>query len=174
MSPDIERRATAGVTASGRRLTGYVAVFGVETRIGDFTESIMPGAFRASLAAGKDILALLDHDPGQLLGRTRSGTLHLAEDARGLAFTLDLPDTQAGRDMVALATRGDLGGMSFGFTATDEVWHGERRQLLAVDLVEVSVVQSWPAYPQTEVSLRRRPETSHESRPLYLWLETVR
>jgi HK97 family phage prohead protease len=86
--PDLERRTTAGISARGRTLTGYAAVFGQETRIGRLVERIRPGAFAASLASGRDVLALLDHRPDVLLGRTRSGTLTLAEDAKGLRFDL--------------------------------------------------------------------------------------
>lgn len=142
----------------GRRLEGYAATFGTEARIGGaFTETIAPGAFAASLASGRDILALADHDPARILGRTRSGSLRLSEDSRGLAFQIDLPDTQAGRDVLALAERGDLGGMSFGFTATDEHRDGDRRELRAVELIEVSVVSAWPAYPDTLVQARWQP-----------------
>jgi HK97 family phage prohead protease len=122
--------------------------------IGSYQERIAPGAFRAALAG--DVLAMLDHDPGKVLGRTRSGTLKLSEDGKGLAFSLDLPDTQAGRDVQALAERGDLGGMSFGFRvpAGGESWQGNTRTLRAIDLREISVVQAWPAYPDTELALR--------------------
>ena len=170
-TPDIERRGTAGVTASGRTLTGYVATFGTEARIGGFTESIAPGAFTASLSAGGDILALLDHKPDALLGRTKSGTLSLREDAKGLRFDLKLPDTQHGRDLIALAERGDLGGMSFGFIATDEKWTGDKRELRSVDLREISVVQSWPAYQQTEIQLRHHTQCFVDLNDL--WMETV-
>ena len=172
--PEIERRAAAGtVSASGRTLSGYAAVFDSSTRIGGYTERIAHGAFADSLASGRDVLALLDHKPDSLLGRTRSGTLKLAEDAKGLRFDLTLPDTQAGRDLVALAERGDLGGMSFGFVATDEHWLDDIRELRAVELHEISVVQSWPAYQQTEVSLRARP-ACFVTNPRRLWLETCR
>ena len=49
-APVIERRATAGITASGRVLSGYAAVYGVDTKIGGFTERIAPGAFKETLA----------------------------------------------------------------------------------------------------------------------------
>ena len=155
-APDIERRAFAEIRATGRRLEGHAATFGAEARIGSFVETIAHGAFRASLSG--DVLALLDHDAGKVLGRTKSGTLRLTEDARGLAFSLDLPDTQAGRDVLELATRGDLGGMSFGFTvpAGGEAWDGDRRTLRAIDLKEISVVSAWPAYPDTSLALRAR------------------
>ncbi|MGE0417563.1 MAG: HK97 family phage prohead protease [Acetobacteraceae bacterium] len=148
--------------AAGRRLEGYAAVFGSEARIGGFAETIRPGAFQAVLASGKDVLALVDHDPARLLGRTGSGTLRLSEDARGLAFSLDLPDTQLGRDILALAERRDLGGMSFSFRAIDEAWPtSTRRELRAVDLLEISVVQAFPAYDQTTVSARARQLGRH-------------
>jgi HK97 family phage prohead protease len=140
--------------ASGRRLEGYAATFGSEAKIGRVRETIAPGAFAASL--GGDVLALLDHDPGKVLGRTRSQSLRLAEDTRGLAFSLDLPETQAGADVLALATRGDLGGMSFGFQvpAGGERWDGDSRTLTRVQLHEISVISAWPAYPDTTLALR--------------------
>lgn len=154
-APAIERRAAAlEVRASGRRLEGYAATFGAVAELGRVRETIAPGAFRASL--GGDILALLDHDAGKVLGRTRSGTLRLSEDSRGLHFALELPHTQPGRDVLALAERHDLGGMSFGFTvpAGGESWQGEQRTLTAIRLHEISVVSAWPAYPDTSVAVR--------------------
>lgn len=168
----IERRGAPGsIAAKGRRLVGYAARFGVQTNIGSFRERIAPGAFAASLGSGRDILALVDHDPKALLGRTRSGTLTLKEDADGLAFDLALPDTRAAADLLALAERGDLGGMSFGFVATEDHWTGDLRELRAVELHEVSVVQSWPAYTQTTVDVRTRQPAEHDLRRL--WLLTV-
>jgi phage head maturation protease len=46
--------------------------------------------------------------------------------------------------------------MSFGFRATDEIWQGERRELRAVDLVEISIVQAFPAYEGTTIAARSR------------------
>ncbi|MGE4324157.1 MAG: HK97 family phage prohead protease [Sphingobium sp.] len=156
VAASIERRAFFEVRTAGRRIEGYAATFNAEADLGAFRERIAPGAFRGALAG--DILALLDHDPGNVLGRTRSGTLRLSEDSRGLAFSLDLPDTRAGRDVLELAQRNDLGGMSFGFTVPKggESWQGETRTLRAIDLKEISIVQAWPAYPDTEIALRSR------------------
>ena len=174
-TPDIERRgAAAGVTASGRTLSGYAATFNDPTAIGGFTERIAPGAFSRSLASGRDVLALLDHRADVLLGRTRSGSLKLSEDAKGLRFELQLPNTAAARDVIALAERGDLGGMSFGFIATDEAWDGDTRELRGIELHEISVVQSWPAYQSTEVNLRSRPHQQGFVDLNRVWLETCR
>jgi len=151
----VERRAAAlEVRASGRRLVGMAAKFGTEARIGRVRETIARGAFAGSLSG--DILALMDHDPGKVLGRTRTGSLKLSEGSEGLAFELELPDTAAGNDALALATRGDLGGMSFGFVTPPggDEWQGDLRTLRRVELKEISVVSAWPAYPDTEVALR--------------------
>jgi HK97 family phage prohead protease len=154
----IERRSSAlEIRAKGRRLTGYAATFGTEARISDFVESISPGAFKASLAG--DVVALLDHDASRLLARTKSKTLRLAEDSKGLAFDLDVPPTSAGNDVLALAERGDLGGCSFGFLIPKggESWNGNKRTLTNIDLHEISIVSAWPAYPETSVIARARP-----------------
>ena len=156
----IEKRfQTMELRANGRRLEGYAALFGIEARIGGgLIETIAPGAFAATLAERSDILALVDHDPSRVLARTRSGTLRLSEDTRGLAFDMDVPDTQAGRDVLTLAERGDLGGMSFGFSARDDNVQGNRRELRTVDLYEISIVSAFPAYDGTEIHARAKSD----------------
>lgn len=150
----LERRAATELRAAGRKLAGYAACFHSEARIGSFVETIAPGAFAASIRS-RDILALVDHNASALLARTKAGTLRLAEDTRGLHFEIDLPDTALGRDILALAERGDLGGMSFGFRALRESWTGKtRRELRSVELHEISVVQAIPAYSTTTVEAR--------------------
>lgn len=175
MTAALERRAAVlEVRANGRRLEGYAALFGTEARIGRFSETIRAGAFAGSLKS--DVVALVDHDATRVLARTKSGTLRLSEDTRGLAFDLDVPDTTLGRDMLALAARGDLGGMSFGFTvpAGGDHWSGERRELRSVTLREVSVVQAWPAYEGTVVQARSLTGDRSRLRLAERFLETVR
>jgi HK97 family phage prohead protease len=152
------RSAQVEIRAAGRKLAGYAALFNTETDIGGkFRERIAPGAFVGSL--DKDVLALVDHDTSRILARTRSKTLRLEEDTRGLHFDLDLPATGAGNDILELARRGDLGGMSFGFRVPKggETWEGDTRTLRSVDLIEVSVVSGFPAYEGTTVDVRARP-----------------
>lgn len=154
----VERRAACTeVRAVGRKLSGYAAVYGTVAEIRDYHETVAPGAFRATLAANKDVLALVDHDTSKVLGRTRARTLRLNEDSRGLQFDLDLPDTSYGRDVLALAERNDLGGCSFGFVVIEDRWDGDHRELRSVDLKEISIVSSFPAYGQTIVHARSRP-----------------
>jgi len=153
---NLEWRAAAELRASGRKLVGYAATFDTEARFGGMREVVRAGAFRDTLANGGDVLALVDHNPRQVLGRTRAGTLRLTEDQRGLAFELDVPDTTTGRDVLALAERGDIGGMSFGFNVRPggETRSGGRRELRALDLMEISVVHAFPAYQGTSVEAR--------------------
>lgn len=172
----IERRALAAeLRAKGRRLEGYAATFGAEARIRDYIETIAPGAFRDTLAERGDVLALVDHDEKRVLARTRSGTLRLAEDSRGLHFDLDMPNTTAANDVLALAERGDLGGMSFAFTTRKggERWAGDRRELRSVNLHDISVVCAFPAYDGTLVQARARPVLHPRVALARRFLETV-
>lgn len=170
----VERRATIELRAAGRKLEGYAALFGKPARILDFTETIAPGAFTETLRESKDILALVDHDRAKLLGRTRAGTLSLSQDAKGLAFSIEAPDTSLAHDVLALAERGDMGGASFAFRVrpNGERWDEgmKRRELRAVDLLEVSIITAWPAYEGTKVFARTAPRTSFVTR----YLETCK
>lgn len=164
-SPERYRRmAKLEVRAKGRKLLGYAALFDREALLYQEYEVIRPGAFKDALEQ-RDVLALVDHDASKLLARTKSGTLRLAEDKKGLAFSLDVPDTQTGQDVLTLAERGDVGGMSFGFSVPEggerrhEPNHGPAgalrlRELIKIDLYEISVVLAWPAYDGTEVNYR--------------------
>jgi HK97 family phage prohead protease len=92
-------------------LRGYAAKFNTRSKpiYGMFTEEIAPGAFKRTLSEGEiNVRALYNHKADFLLGSTRGGTVRLSEDETGLAVDLDLPDTQLGRDVQALVTRGDL------------------------------------------------------------------
>ncbi len=149
----MEKRIATIDRITGRYASGYAARFNTRAKIGSFSEEIKPGAFDL----GKDILCLLDHDPGKVLGRTKSGTLTLRTDDQGLFFELDIPDTAAGRDVQELAKRNDLGGMSFGFVVPKdgEAWEGNTRILNKIDLREISIISAWPAYEGTSVKVRR-------------------
>lgn len=182
MTPELEFRSGEVRASSPGRLTGYVARFNSETRIGDFAEVIRAGAFNASLSDGRNIVALYDHDRRSLLGSTRSGTLELREDDDGLAFDLRLPGTSIGRDLAVLVERGDVAGCSFGFTVPPggDVWtdRGDGsmlRELRNVSLAEVTLTPT-PAYPSTELALRSRPRplVMAVCDPRALWLETCR
>jgi hypothetical protein len=144
----------------GKTLSGYAAKFDNWTNIGNmFRECVRAGAFANAIKSGQDVRALFNHDMNCVLGRTVSGTLRLSEDEVGLAFEIDVPDTQLGHDIHCLVSRGDISGCSFGFIATGERWTEHKdaaceRELLAVDLYDVSLA-TYPAYPDTSVDARK-------------------
>jgi HK97 family phage prohead protease len=165
MGPELERRTFTGSALAlepmeeravqGRRFSGYAAVFDSDSEPMPFTERIRPGAFTRSLGTGRNVRLFANHDDGRLLATSAAGTLRISEDARGLRVDADLPNTSDGRDLAELMRRGDVVGMSFGFKTQKDRWSadGTRRELLDVDLFEVSIVTGWPAYPSTSASV---------------------
>jgi hypothetical protein len=141
-------------------LEGYASVFNKKTDLGRFDEVIEPGAFTRALAEDQDVRALIDHDSGRIIGRTKNGTLELREDAKGLHSRITLPDTQDGRDLATLIELGTLDAMSFGFSVKGDRWEKQEgrntRHISDVDLYDVSVV-AYPAYSDTSVALRSMP-----------------
>jgi HK97 family phage prohead protease len=148
----IERRAEGASV-----LVGHAAVFNSASEdLGGFREIVAPGAFAQSIVED-DVRALFNHDPNLILGRNRSQTLRLSEDSRGLAFEIDLPDTQLARDLAVSIERGDISGNSFAFRTVEDRWERgdamEIRTLIRVRLFDVSPV-TYPAYQATDIAMR--------------------
>lgn len=143
---------------TGDTLAGHAHVFGHVAEIRGGYEAIHPNAFDEALKTS-NVRALINHDPSKLLGTTDAGTLKLGVDPTGLEFRVELPDTSYANDLRELVGRGDVTGMSFGFTP------GESTRTAAADgrqlrtwtsvgrLLDVSVV-TYPAYEGTDVALR--------------------
>ena len=145
----------------GNTLHGHAAVFGQVAKVPGGYEQLARSAFDKVLdRSDSDVVALVEHDPGRLLGRQSSGTLRLKVDDEGLGFEVDLPDTQDGAYVRALAGRGDLVGASFGFIpGNDGTWTRaeDGSQLHTINTIthlrDVSAV-SLPAYAGAGVALR--------------------
>jgi Escherichia/Staphylococcus phage prohead protease len=148
-------------------LVGYAAKFDSWSKdLGQFKEKIQPGAFSRSIKQNADVKALFNHAPDNVLGRTKSGTLVLNEDANGLCFRCQLnPRSQYHRDLYESVKRGDISECSFAFTVPvgGDLWTtgtdadtGKEiglRTLVNVDLLDVSIV-TYPAYDDTSVASR--------------------
>ena len=146
------------IDTRGRTLVGYAAVYGAESRdLGGFTETIRPAAFAGVMDA--DVRALLNHDPSQVLGRTRSGTLRLTDETRGLRFEVDLPTSPLGDNVREAVKRGDIDGASFRFVVGEEEWEGDKRTIVTVKELQDVTVATYGAYPDASVELRTRPES---------------
>ena len=131
---------------------GYAALFGDAYPVhggperGGWNEEIDPGAFAKTLAGKPDVHFLINHE-GKSLARTKSGTLTLSTDRKGLLTEARIDRrTQAGRDLEISMERGDLDEMSFGFRTVRQRWSAnhELRTLLEVNLDkgDVSVVNN--------------------------------
>lgn len=140
-------------------LFGYAAVFNrYSQNLGGFVEQVDPNAFNKSLADAAEVLGRFNHSDDGLLGTTSAETLRLGVDGTGLWYEIDLPDTTTGRDVKALAERGDLRFSSFAFRTMDDEWGYTNedfplRTLKAVQLVDVAPVVN-PAYRDTTTGLR--------------------
>ena len=110
------------------RFAGYAAVFDRPDGGGDI---IRKGAFLESWKRAGEVPLLWQHKAGRVLGRIE----HLSEDKRGLRVIARVDDACAG----ALLQSGKLDGLSFGYRVRD-ARGGTHRELLDLDLVEVSLV----------------------------------
>lgn len=116
---DMEVRETSD---GGLRFSGYASTTETPYEVADFEETIARGAFKRTLGEDPDVVLLINHE-GLPLARTRSGTLTLSEDSRGLRVDADLdpsdPDVQS---LLPKMKRQDLTEMSFAFRATKQTW----------------------------------------------------
>ena len=172
-----EKRYFAATTpsASGRKVTGYAAKFNHRSRNlggGDpWYEIILPGAFPP--LEKQDVRALWNHDPKQLLARSKfgKGTLKLAIDSVGLKYEFESPNNTYGNDLLESIKRGDLDESSFSFSVAPggDSWEQENgirvrkiRKIAAI--YDISPVTE-AAYAETVVSARSksRIENGHNS-----------
>ena len=159
----LERRFLGEVRVdldASRKIRGYAIVFhSLSQNLGGFREIIMPSAVDRTLTEALDVRALVDHDSGKVIGRTRSGTLVLRKDKKGLKVEIDPADTSYGRDILEVVKRGDVSGMSFAFRTLTDEWRMEDgetiREVHDMTISEVSIV-SFPAYQQTSVEVAQR------------------
>jgi HK97 family phage prohead protease len=144
---------------NGAVFSGYAAVFNSDSEPLPFVEQIRPGAFQRTLGARNNVKMFVNHDDTMVLASTRSGTLRLSEDGRGLRAEADLPDTTYARDLAVLLRSGVVDSMSFGFSVPrgGDEWSqdGQRRFLNEIRLHEVSVVTGFPAYEATSATIRK-------------------
>jgi len=150
------------------KIEGYSAVFDqLSDDLGGFREKIDKGAFAKTITED-DVRALFNHDSNHVLGRNKNGTLKLAEDEHGLKVEIDPPDTQFANDLLKQIERGDINQMSFGFVTRVDEWDEKDKEipirtLKDVELWDVSPV-TFPAYPQTSVSVKSTDEIYQEFR----------
>jgi HK97 family phage prohead protease len=138
-------------------------------------ERIMPGAFDEVLKAGSDCVALFNHDPNQLLGRTSAGTLKLEKTAAGLRYQITPPDAPLAKGLIASIERGDLRGSSFSFTCTRDgqkwITQGQQtvREIHSVERVYDVGPVVFPAYDATTAGTRGAADPDEARRAFDAW-----
>lgn len=124
LTPTLSRARERGI-----RFAGYAAVFGHPDKGGDV---IRPGAFAEALKRAGEVPLLWQHKAGAVVGRIE----HLSEDRRGLRVIAAVNDARAAR----LVGARKLDGLSFGYRVREAKNASGKRELIALDLVEVSLV----------------------------------
>jgi len=162
----------------GFTMEGHAAVFDSNSyplpdgRGGTFVEQVKRGAFRRAIQNPEGPTAfLVNHDANLLLASTHSNppTLELWEDPKGLRFRARVAPTSYAEDLRVLMERGDVAGMSFGFTVESDRWWQDREGRTRRDiqrigrLTDVSVVTASPAYPEPASEITsREADVPHE------------
>lgn len=120
------------MSAAPTRFAGYAALFDIADAGRD---TIRRGAFAKTLSARTAPLPLYwQHRADQPIGVIE----HIAEDARGLRVIarIDRPESRAAH----LLAQGSVNGLSFGFRTRAARQSAAGRELLEIDLFEVSLV----------------------------------
>ncbi len=145
-------------TVGEKTLTGCAVKYNVlSADLGGFRERIAPGAFTASLASGRDVKLLREHDPSLLIGSVAGGSLITDDRRDGLYFTCKVNlDTTVGQDAWSMVHGRDVREMSVCFSGAVDSWTREAdpdnpnrqidvRTVTRATLWEFSVV-CFPAY----------------------------
>ena len=140
------------------KISGRLAPYNsLSCDLGTFKEVFEPGCFTESLASGEDFRVLFNHNVDHVLGRRSAGTARFWDEADGLHYEADLPDTQVARDLKALMQRGDIKESSAAFYITKHRWEtrsGVRTRVIeTAQLVEGSP-HSFAAYEATTAEVK--------------------
>lgn len=160
----IEVRAVEDEGGKRLVLSGTAIRYGARSKdLGGFRERVMPGAATEVLQKA-EVEAREEHLAHRYLGRTGNATLRLSDTKESLRYEVDLPDTAVGREVAALAQRGDYKGSSFGFRAGAATWTKDEdgtplRTITAFNVVRDVGPTVRPAYDAStaEAALRCLP-----------------
>ena len=160
MKKNVEFR-NIDIKVESRRIEGFIPYNSESSDIG-FYEVLDPHCFDKTLRESKDIRALFNHTDESILARKKNNSLHFENREDGLYFNFEAPNTTIGNDVLEMAKEDLLSGTSFGMIVMNDEWRTvEGRQCRKVKearLIEVSVLTSLPAYPDSAVYCRSLSE----------------
>ena len=136
-------------------ISGYALVWNVlSSDRGGYRVRLLPGSARFA----DEVHALWHHEFRDVLGTTANGTLRISPDSVGVRVEIDLPNTNAGRDVAELIRRGDVRGMSFGMVdlPTGEKVKESGQSILnaASYVVDEVTVTAIPAFSEAMVGIK--------------------
>lgn len=142
----LRSKRTEGGATGDLRFAGYAAIFDRVDRGGDVVRAGAFGPDAEGKLAAAGVPLLWQHGPASVIGMVESAR----EDARGLRVIGRVSRASAaGREAAAAIAQGAVDGLSFGYRV--KTARGARpRELLALELVEVSVV-THPMQPMARV-----------------------
>lgn len=174
----LEQRAVERIEDGEKKryIEGYAAVFNQMSRllvepvsmpdgteeVREFYEVITPGAFdRVMSKPDLDVIYTVSHDFNKVIARTRSGTLKLSVDDRGLFFSAEVPNVSYANDTYESVKRGDLYENSFTFFVKRESQKWERgadnkyiRYINKIDYLHEVGTVTQGSYENTDVAIR--------------------
>jgi hypothetical protein len=150
----------AVTVTDGQVISGYASLFGKSDQGGDIVDA---GAYRISLAKGRRIKMLWQHDPSQPIGVWDE----VVEDAKGLWVKGRLlTDIARAREAASLIAAGAIDGLSIGYrTVRAHKDDAGARRLSELDLWEVSLV-TFPMLPDARVTAKADDRASDDLRRL--------
>lgn len=166
----LEVRQAEGADADTATIRGYGLKWGeTVTLYNRFRERFERGAFKRTIKEDDARLMIGHNYEGLPLARVSTGTMRLREDSDGLVVEADLDTRQTdASDLVRKIRRGDVDGMSVGFSmdgGKEEIESGKEKDDGSRELdlhvikevgklYEVSAV-TFPAYESSDLSMRR-------------------
>lgn len=160
--------------AGKKKIAGYFSVFDIVYQVESWLFEIMRNtAFDQALAlvarGERLVKALYQHNIENVLGSTKSQTLQLSTDTKGLWGEIDPPNNPLGQNVVEWMNRGDVDEASIGFFYVSTKWtQGEKAdtiEVLEADLVECSVA-NFPKNQSAVLGLRARLPKEVEDKDL--------
>ncbi|MBQ2263488.1 MAG: HK97 family phage prohead protease [Loktanella sp.] len=160
----LEHKYCAGpgrvTVTDGQVISGYASLFGKSDQGGDI---VSRGAYHTSLAQGRRIRMLWQHDPAQPIGIWDE----VVEDAKGLWVKGRLlTDIAKAREAASLIAAGAIDGLSIGYrTIRARKDDQGARHLTELDLWEVSLV-TFPMLADARIAAKAETAGADELRQL--------
>jgi len=159
---------TEVTVTDGTVISGYASLFGKSDQGGDTVEK---GAYGASLAKGRGVKMLWQHDPAQPIGVWDE----VSEDATGLWVKGRLlTDVAKGREAASLIAAKAIDGLSIGYRTVKARKDDKGGRLLSeLELWEVSLV-TFPMLPDARVGAKGEDPAETAMREMAAAFESAR